>query len=303
MSIKLNINNQVSTVDVSPDTPLLWVLRDVLDLKGAKYGCGIGLCGACTVLVDGRAVRSCMTRVGSIVGEPITTIEGLSPDGFHPLQVAWEALDAPQCGYCQSGQIMSAAALLQRTPHPTDAEIDSAMSGNLCRCGTYTRIRQAIHEAAEAGAAARSQVKEGHPMRMNRRSFLQLTALAGGGLALDFYRSPLAAAQGPGTPPDLTPQAFIHIAAGWRGDDHGACFGVRPGHAQHAAHADCRGTGCRMEGCSRAAGRTEREDLRRAVFRRLREYAGGLGADAPRGRGRAPVADHRRRTNVERAGG
>ena len=146
-----------ATVDVPPDTPLLWVLRDSLNLKGAKYGCGIGLCGACTVLVNGRAVRSCMTQVGSVADQPITTIEGLSPDGLHPVQVAWEAMDVPQCGYCQAGQIMSAAALLQRTPHPTDADIDAAMSGNLCRCGTYTRIRQAIHEAADAGASARTK--------------------------------------------------------------------------------------------------------------------------------------------------
>ena len=157
MPIKLNINNVVATVDVPSDMPLLWVLRDVLSLKGAKYGCGMGLCGACTVLVGGRAVRSCMTQVGAVASEPITTIEGLSPDGLHPVQVAWEALDVPQCGYCQAGQIMSAAALLERTPHPTDADIDAAMSGNLCRCGTYTRIRQAIHEAAEAGSAARSK--------------------------------------------------------------------------------------------------------------------------------------------------
>ena len=156
MPIKLNVNNRPATVDVPPDTPLLWVLRDSLNLTGAKYGCGIGLCGACTVLVNGRAVRACMTQVGSAAGQPITTIEGLSPDGLHPVQVAWEAMDVPQCGYCQAGQIMSAAALLQRLPHPTDADIDTAMSGNLCRCGTYTRIRQAIHKAAEAGASART---------------------------------------------------------------------------------------------------------------------------------------------------
>lgn len=155
MRINLNVNNVAATVDVLPDTPLLWVLRDILNLKGTKYGCGIGLCGACTVLLGGRAVRSCLTHVGSAEGEAITTIEGLSPDGLHPVQVAWEALDVPQCGYCQAGQIMSATALLQHTPHPTDADIDAAMSGNLCRCGTYTRIRQAVHEAAEAGAAAR----------------------------------------------------------------------------------------------------------------------------------------------------
>jgi isoquinoline 1-oxidoreductase alpha subunit len=157
MPIKLNVNNVVASVDAQPDTPLLWVLRDMLDLKGAKYGCGIGLCGACTVLVGGRAVRSCMTHVGSVAGESIITIEGLSPDGLHPLQVAWESLDVPQCGYCQSGQIMSAAALLKRSPHPTDADIDSAMSGNLCRCGTYARIRQAVHEAADAGTATHSK--------------------------------------------------------------------------------------------------------------------------------------------------
>ena len=157
MLLKLKVNNAVMTVDVSPDTPLLWVLRDVLDLKGAKYGCGIGRCGACTVLLDGRAVRSCMTEVGEVGESAITTIEGLSPDGLHPVQMAWEALDVPQCGYCQAGQILAATALLEKTPHPTDAEIDAAMSGNICRCGTYTRIRQAIHEAAAAGATARNQ--------------------------------------------------------------------------------------------------------------------------------------------------
>jgi aerobic-type carbon monoxide dehydrogenase small subunit (CoxS/CutS family) len=154
MPLRLNVNNEMKTVDVAPDTPLLWVLRDVLDLKGAKYGCGIGVCGACTVLVGGKAVRSCMTHVGSVAGESITTIEGLSQDGTHPVQQAWEALDVPQCGYCQSGQILAAAALLAHTPHPTDADIDSAMSGNLCRCGTYPRIRQAIHQAAGAAQPA-----------------------------------------------------------------------------------------------------------------------------------------------------
>jgi len=157
MALKLTVNKVVTTVDVAPDTPLLWVLRDVLNYTGTKYGCGMGLCGACTVLLDGKAVRSCMVRASSAVGQSITTIEGLSPDGMHPVQVAWEALDVPQCGYCQAGQIMSAAALLAHTPHPTDAEIDTAMSGNLCRCGTYPRIRQAIHEAANAGAKARSE--------------------------------------------------------------------------------------------------------------------------------------------------
>ena len=155
MALKVKVNNVVATVDAPPDTPLLWVLRDILNLKGTKFGCGMGICGACTVIVGDHAVRSCMTHVGSVTDEPITTIEGLSPDGQHALQVAWETHEVPQCGYCQAGQIMSAVALLERTPHPTDAEIDAAMSGNLCRCGTYTHIRQAIHEEADAGVAAR----------------------------------------------------------------------------------------------------------------------------------------------------
>lgn len=148
MSIKLKVNNQAVQVEASADTPLLWVLRDHLDLTGAKFGCGVGSCGACTVLVDGRAVRSCITPVSSVAGSQVTTLEGLSSDGTHPVQKAWADVDVPQCGYCQSGQIMSAAALLERTPHPTDAQIDSAMTGNLCRCGTYARIREAIHRAA-----------------------------------------------------------------------------------------------------------------------------------------------------------
>jgi isoquinoline 1-oxidoreductase alpha subunit len=159
MPLKLKVNNVSTTVDVAPDTPLLWVLRDVLDLKGAKYGCGMGVCGACTVLVNGRPLRSCMTPVSSVVGEAILTIEGLSPDGLHPVQAAWEEFDVPQCGYCQSGQIMSATALLAHTPHPTDGEIDSAMSGNLCRCGTYPRIRKAIHKAADCATGAAAQNK------------------------------------------------------------------------------------------------------------------------------------------------
>jgi isoquinoline 1-oxidoreductase subunit alpha len=157
MPTKLTVNNVATTVDVSPDMPLLWVLRDVLNIKGPKFGCGVGLCGACTVIVGGEAVRSCLTTVSSVSSQPVTTIEGLSPDGRHPVQVAWEAIDVPQCGYCQAGQIMSAAALLQHTPRPTDAEIDAAMSGNICRCGTYTRIRQAIHQAAQAGLLANKQ--------------------------------------------------------------------------------------------------------------------------------------------------
>lgn len=161
MPVTFTVNGQSTTVDVPADTPLLWVLRDVLDLKGTKYGCGIAQCGACTVHVNGSAVRSCSRPVSEVAGAEITTIEGLSPDGTHPLQRAWEELDVPQCGYCQAGQIMSAAALLARVPNPTDAQIDGAMNGNICRCATYLRIRQAIHRAAqmpasEAGSSRRS---------------------------------------------------------------------------------------------------------------------------------------------------
>jgi isoquinoline 1-oxidoreductase alpha subunit len=154
LAFKLIVNQKPFNVDAAPDTPLLWVLRDNLSLKGAKYGCGMGLCGACTVLADGQAIRSCITPVSSVVGQHILTIEGLSVDGTHPLQKAWQDVDVPQCGYCQSGQIMSAAALLTRTPHPTDSQIDAAMTGNLCRCGTYMRIREAIHQAAGSTTGA-----------------------------------------------------------------------------------------------------------------------------------------------------
>src|SRR6202161_164349 len=157
MLIKLTVNDVAATVDVAPDMPLLWVLRDVLNIKGPKYGCGVGVCGACKVMVRGQAIRSCLTTVSSVGSQPVTTIEGLSPDGLHPVQGAWESIDVQQCGYFQAGQIMSAAALLQHKPHPTDAEIDAAMSGNLCRCGTYTRIRQAVHQAAQAGALLSKQ--------------------------------------------------------------------------------------------------------------------------------------------------
>jgi isoquinoline 1-oxidoreductase alpha subunit len=148
MPYKLIVNGKPSTVDVPSDMPLLWVLRDVLDLKGSKYGCGIGQCGACTVHLRGVATRSCMVPVSTAVGTEITTIEGLSPDGSHPLQKAWNDLDVPQCGYCQAGQIMTAAALLKSTPKPSDEDIDGAMAGNLCRCATYLRIREAIKKAA-----------------------------------------------------------------------------------------------------------------------------------------------------------
>jgi isoquinoline 1-oxidoreductase subunit alpha len=156
MAFKVTVNGRSSTVDVPGDMPLLWVLRDVLDLKGAKYGCGIGQCGACTVLVAGRAVRSCTLPISSLANQAVTTIEGLSPDGTHPLQLAWQEVDTPQCGYCQAGQIMSAAALLAKTPKPSDGDIDTAMNGNLCRCGTYLRIRQAVHRAAVIASAPKS---------------------------------------------------------------------------------------------------------------------------------------------------
>lgn len=145
----LNVNGRRETVDVAPDTPLLWVLRDSLGLTGTKFGCGMALCGACTVHVDGEAVRSCVKRVAEVADKPIVTIEGLSPDLSHPVQKAWIEGDVPQCGYCQSGQIMSAAVLLAANPNPTDEDIDNSMSGNICRCGTYPRIRRAIHRAAE----------------------------------------------------------------------------------------------------------------------------------------------------------
>jgi isoquinoline 1-oxidoreductase alpha subunit len=152
-SITLVVNGQERTVDVSPDTPLLWVLRDSLGLTGTKYGCGQGLCGACTVHVDGEATHSCTTPISEVAGRQITTIEGLSPEGEHPVQQAWLAENVVQCGYCQPGQIMAASALLSKSPRPTDEEIDAAMSGSLCRCGTYQRIRRAIHRAAGQGAS------------------------------------------------------------------------------------------------------------------------------------------------------
>jgi isoquinoline 1-oxidoreductase alpha subunit len=149
MSVTFRVNGKPVTVDVPAEMPLLWVLRDVLDLKGTKYGCGMAQCGACTVHLGGEAIRSCVTPVSKAAGGEVTTIEGLSPDGTHPLQRAWEEIDVPQCGYCQAGQLMMAAALLATVPKPTDQDIDDAMDGNLCRCGTYRRIRRAIHRAAE----------------------------------------------------------------------------------------------------------------------------------------------------------
>ena len=146
--MKLNVNGQVRDVDVEGEMPLLWVLRDELKLAGTKYGCGIAQCGACTVHVDGKPVRACVTPVSAVAGKKVTTIEGLSATNAHPVQKAWMDVDVPQCGFCQSGQIMSAVALLNAKPKPTDADIDTAMAGNICRCGTYQRIRAAIHRAA-----------------------------------------------------------------------------------------------------------------------------------------------------------
>jgi len=163
MAINLRVNGKSVSVKSPADTPLLWVLRDELDLVGTKFGCGAAQCGACTVHLNGSAVRSCVTPISAVAGARVTTIEGLSTDGSHPVQRAWEETDVAQCGYCQAGQIMSAVALLAKTPNPTDAQIDAAMTGNLCRCATYLRIRQAIHRAATTKpSAATSSAKSGN---------------------------------------------------------------------------------------------------------------------------------------------
>ena len=153
MAFVLNVNGRSHTVDVEPETPLLWVIRDSLNLTGTKYGCGISVCGACTVQVDGKAVRSCVIPASAVIGTEVTTIEGLAPDGLHAVQTAWIEEDVPQCGYCQSGQIMAAAAFLSTNPNPTDADIDRELT-NICRCGTYLRIRRAVHRAAQLAAGS-----------------------------------------------------------------------------------------------------------------------------------------------------
>jgi isoquinoline 1-oxidoreductase alpha subunit len=168
MAFKLNVNGHTSPVDAPADMPLLWALRDILDLRGTKYGCGIGQCGACTVHLGGQPVRACITTLSMVKDQPITTLEGLSPDGTHPVQLAWEELDVPQCGYCQAGQMMSAAALLAKNPKPADKDIDAAMNGNLCRCGTYLRIRAAVHKAAELASVGSSKVPAAAPPARNR---------------------------------------------------------------------------------------------------------------------------------------
>ena len=168
MAFKLNVNGHVSTVDAPGDMPLLWALRDILDVRGVKFGCGIGQCRACTVHLNGVATPACLTPLSAVKDQAITTIEGLSADGTHPVQLAWQEIDVAQCGYCQAGQIMSAAALLAKNPKPTDKDIDVAMNNNLCRCGTYIRIRAAVHKAAEL-ASLKATASAGKPATANQK--------------------------------------------------------------------------------------------------------------------------------------
>jgi aerobic-type carbon monoxide dehydrogenase small subunit (CoxS/CutS family) len=179
MPIQFTVNGKSQSVDVNPNMPLLWVLRDTLGMTGTKFGCGMALCGACTVHVDGEATRSCVTPISSVSGKKITTIEGLSPDRSHPVQKAWIEIDVPQCGYCQSGQIMSAAALLATKAQPTDAEIDDAMKGNICRCGTYQRIRQAVHRAAQLKGAPSKTTKLGGDERSEQELAAKTVGVGG----------------------------------------------------------------------------------------------------------------------------
>ena len=181
MAIEFNVNGKAQKVDVDPSMPLLWVLRDTLGMTGTKFGCGMALCGACTVHINGEPTRSCITPVSSVPGKKITTIEGLSTDRSHPIQRAWIELEVPQCGYCQSGQIMSASALLAKHTQPTDAQIDEAMTGNICRCGTYQRIREAIHRAAQFQSAANRQpAATQHAAQVATTSAHERNAVAGG---------------------------------------------------------------------------------------------------------------------------
>ena len=158
-AVKFTVNGRSQTVDVVPQMPLLWVLRDTLGMTGTKFGCGMALCGACTVHINGQPTRSCVTQISTVAGKNVTTVEGLSSDNSHPVQKAWIEADVPQCGYCQSGQIMTAAALVAKTANPTDNDIDEAMRGNLCRCGTYQSIRQAVHLAARYQAQAKGAAR------------------------------------------------------------------------------------------------------------------------------------------------
>jgi isoquinoline 1-oxidoreductase alpha subunit len=176
MATRFTLNGKPQTVNVDPKMPLLWVIRDHLNMTGTKFGCGMAFCGACTVHINGEATRSCVTPISSVASKSVTTIEGLSPNRNHPVQRAWMEIDVPQCGYCQSGQIMSAAALLAKTPKPTDAQIDEAMSGNICRCGTYPRIRRAIHRAAQLMAAPSKA-----PRTAAEISPIEANAFVGGG--------------------------------------------------------------------------------------------------------------------------
>ena len=182
MAIHFILNGKPTTLDVNPDMPLLWALRDSLNMTGTKFGCGMALCGACTVHINGEATRSCITPVSSLAGKKVTTIEGLSADGHsHPVQKAWVEIDVPQCGYCQSGQIMSASALLAKNPHPTEAEIDDAMSGNICRCGTYNQIRKAIRRAGAIQAGGSKTADSGDDAAPVESAANALDALLGGG--------------------------------------------------------------------------------------------------------------------------
>ena len=181
MAFTIKVNGSAHSVDVDGDTPLLWVLRDVLGMTGTKFGCGVALCGACTVHVDGIAQRSCQVVVGSVAGKTVVTIEGLSPNSSHPLQKAWVLEEVPQCGYCQSGQIMSAAALLANNPHPDDADINAAMAGNICRCGTYVRIREAIKIAANSPRAVPAKAAPGRQTPGKGQAPTTRTGKASGG--------------------------------------------------------------------------------------------------------------------------